>query len=154
MKSLLLKNIVSTKLLLITILLMLLQSTSFASVMRGTNSYWKCAVYDKMNKQWTAQSPYSRTAINMAYSACKKQSDNPKSCMAATEQCEAFINGETISPIWRCTASDSMANNWRGDTYKLRDDAAIGAKEYCKHRSSIPDSCYVSMLSCTNLNSQ
>lgn len=124
------------------------------SLMRGANNYWLCAAYDGHDKQWQAKSPYQRTAINQAWDACKKQSAIPDTCKAAKEFCEAIIKGVSNKPMWKCTAFDQMAKSWVSDVYRQRNDAALGAKAYCQERSGVPHSCYVNLMTCTNLNAR
>ncbi|GGI81369.1 hypothetical protein [Legionella impletisoli] len=123
-----------------------------AAVMRGQNSYWQCKAYDDQNHQWVAHSSYARVAINKAYEACKSQSKMPASCKTAHEYCESIIKGVTTRPMWRCTALDMHAHVWVSDLYTNRNDAALGARAYCEHRSGMPETCYVNLLTCNNEN--
>ena len=50
--------------------------------------------------------------------------------------------------IWRCTALDQMAQSWVGHISANRDDAALDAEAYCQEHSSVPDSCYIDLLTC------
>lgn len=137
----------------IAVFALLLVRPAFAVVvLHGENDYWRCVVSDAEQKHWAAQSAYRRTAINKAYDACKKMSDKPSSCKAAVENCEAFINGLTTRPMWQCMALDFYANPFTSNIYKRKYDAALAAQAYCKDNSDYPDSCYINLITCENLN--
>lgn len=121
-------------------------------VMRGEDSFWLCKAYDSDNNQWMVKSPYQQVAINQAYDGCKKKSKFPASCQAAKEFCDSYIKGVSTKPMWRCTALDHLASVWESDVYTQRDDAALGAKAYCEQNSGMPDTCYVNLLTCKNMN--
>jgi len=123
-----------------------------AKVLEGVNDYWKCVVYDSKQTQWAATSTYRLSAINKAYEACKKQSAVPSSCKAAKENCEAYINGMTTRPMWQCMALDFEANPFFSNIYRKKYDAALAARAYCKENSELPDSCYINLITCENLN--
>lgn len=110
--------------------------------------------FDGANKSWAAKSDYQISAINQAYATCKKESTIPTSCQTSKEGCEFFIGGQTTKPMWRCTALDQMATPWMSNIYAQRDDAAIAAKAYCQDRSGFPDTCYINLMTCENLNTQ
>ena len=115
----------------------------------GEASYWQCTTSDDDNKQWVMKSIYERAARAKTVDACKKQSENPSSCKT---DCEEFNHGVSTQPLWQCTALDQNAKPWISQAYTQRDDAAIAAKMRCQELSSIPDSCYISLSTCTNLN--
>lgn len=115
-------------------------------------SYWKCVTYDKANKAWTAQSSYRKVAINVAFAACKKESQLPATCKTSISNCEGFINGVSTRPMWRCTAIDITAQPWESNFYSNRDDAALAAQAYCKENSTLPATCYINMVTCANKN--
>jgi hypothetical protein len=115
-------------------------------------NFWSCTAYDAENKEWNGKSGYELAAINKAYEACRKQSKIPTSCKTAKESCEVFMNGVSTRPMWRCTALDQMAKTWPSNVYTHRDDAAIAAKAYCEQGSSFPDTCYINLMTCKNLN--
>lgn len=138
----------------ITLMILSGQALTANDAMKGNNSYWLCKAYDSDNNQWIAKSPYKRMALNSAYGDCKKESNVPQSCQAANEHCEDIIKGVVNHPKWQCTALDQMANTWVGDTYTSRDQAVTGAKAYCEKHSAMPDSCYVNLLTCKNLQAQ
>ncbi|WP_028387687.1 hypothetical protein [Legionella fairfieldensis] len=125
-----------------------------AEEINASGNYWRCTSFDGENKEWTVNSNYELSAINKALDACKKQSNRPTSCKTAKETCEVFINGTSTRPMWRCTALDQMAKTWPGNIYAHRDDAAIAAKAYCQQESSFPDTCYINLITCKNLNSR
>ena len=118
------------------------------------NNFWRCTAFDAENKRWVVKSGYELAAINKAYDACKKESSLPETCKTAKETCETFINGVSTRPMWRCTALDQMAKAWPSNTYIHRDDAAIAAREFCQENSSFPDTCYINLMTCKNLNSR
>lgn len=122
----------------------------------ATQPHFTCMAYDSEQKQWAGESTYAITASNKALDGCKKQSHFPESCKIAKEQCqdiEQFTSAAGPSQaLWRCTALDQAAKTWVGNTYSQGDAAAIAAKEYCRKNSSIPDSCYVNLLTCVNIN--
>lgn len=116
-------------------------------------SNYECSASDSTEKQWVAASPYKRLAINKAYDACKKESTVPSTCKTSREACEDFNDlGVSLEPQWQCTALDILAKPWVSNSYPKRDDAAIAAKAYCQERSADPDSCYINLLTCKNLN--
>lgn len=129
-------------------LILLIPSLSFAA----SGSYWKCITKDISGKWWSSNSAYQKRAINLTFDACKKESRFPKTCKTASNACEHYINGVSITPAWRCTALDKEAQSWESIYYNHKDDAAIAAKDYCKSRSSVPDTCYVNMVTCVNVN--
>jgi hypothetical protein len=115
-------------------------------------SYWQCVTHDSANKQWTAQNNYKKVALNYSFSACKKQSNVPKTCKATPSNCEQFIQGVSIRRMWRCLALDREANPWHSDLYSQRYDAALAARAYCQQKSSVPDTCYVNLVTCSERN--
>ncbi len=36
--------------------------------------------------------------------------------------------------------------------YTVREDAALAAQTSCKRESSIPETCYINLITCVNLN--
>lgn len=114
--------------------------------------YWRCTASDSDGKQWEEKSMYERAAISKAFDACKKQSQIPASCKADTGVCEGFDHGVSISPSWQCTALDQNAKPWLSHSYVNMDDAAMAAKSTCEQRSVSPDSCYINLSTCKNLN--
>ncbi len=117
-----------------------------------TNNYWECRAHDSTDKEWIARGTYDRVTINDAFSACKKQSASPSTCHAPKEACEVFINGRTTRPMWRCTSLDQLSKVWRSGIYNQRNDAALAAKAHCHQHSAMPDTCYINLLMCKNLN--
>lgn len=118
----------------------------------GSGNFWKCTVFDQDQNQWVGKGEFERIATNKAYDACKKQSKFPQSCKAAKENCEGIVSGRSTRTMWQCTALDDMAKPWKGAFYVHADDAAIGAKAFCKDKSALPDTCYINLLSCNNIN--
>ena len=116
------------------------------------NSYWQCSAVDSDNKHWVAKSQYERTATHKAWDACKKESRVPLSCNMSQANCTAIIQGVSTRAMWQCTALDKTAKPWRGRFYTNPDDAALGAKAFCKKHSSMPDTCYIRLITCKNRN--
>lgn len=118
----------------------------------NADEQWECRSHDSVDLQWVAKGDYQRTASTDALDACKKQSAHPNDCKVEKDECELFINGVTTRPMWRCTALDQLSKPWRSTIYRQRDDAAMAAKSYCHHHSEMPDTCYINLLMCHNLN--
>ncbi len=129
-------------------------ATKWANALTTTddNSYWKCAAYDSENMLWEAKGQFERAAVNKAFHACKKQSRVPESCKIATEYCDAIVKGVSTRPMWRCTALDQMAKHWVSNFYLHRDDAALAARAFCEQHSGMPQSCYLNLMTCKNIN--
>ncbi|MDI9818807.1 MULTISPECIES: hypothetical protein [unclassified Legionella] len=122
-----------------------------AATIADTN-YWKCTAHDAEHKEWTGHSSYQLTSINRAYEACKRQSRVPESCQTSKESCEQIVDGMTTSPMWRCVALDESAAPWASNIYRNASDAAVAAKAYCQANSILPETCYVYLFTCRNLN--
>jgi hypothetical protein len=54
--------------------------------------------------------------------------------------------------MWQCTALDQTGEPWQSNFYSQRLDAALGAKAFCKEKSSVPDTCYINLVTCINKN--
>lgn len=134
--------------------LLLLVPLSAYSDSNTDHDYWQCIAEDEAHNQWNMLGKYEKEAINKAYDACKKQSQNPRSCISATTLCEHYINGHSTKPMWQCTAIDQAAAPWDSNIYPNRDDAALAAQAYCKSRSTLAASCYINLSTCRNLNEQ
>lgn len=132
---------------LIVFLLLCIVQTSWAE-----DSYWQCAAQDDQQKQWIIKSPYERVATTKAYEACKKQSVVPVTCKIPKENCDYFTNGLNTRPMWRCLALDQMSKPWWSEVHSNRDEAAIESKMFCQQHSSMPESCYINLMTCKNLN--
>lgn len=115
-------------------------------------TFWKCTVSDRENKEWNGQGDYQVTAINRALEGCKRESRIPNTCKASKEACEMIVNGQTTRPMWRCMAMDLSATPWFSNIYDKGDDAALAAKAYCQAHSTLPETCYVYLFACRNLN--
>lgn len=137
-----------TKYLITPLVLMALSTYSFA------DSFWRCTSSDEANNSWSDSNKYQKTAINLSYDQCKKNSSAPKSCESSHEDCHYFSDGYDTTPMWQCSAIDRYAQAWKSTAYSNIDDAAIGAQVYCKHKSEIPETCFVNMITCTNINSE
>lgn len=134
------------------LLLLSLSASVCANPEAGSNNYWQCTTHDAGNKQWIARSVFQKIALNFAFASCKKQSQFPATCRTTRGNCEQFIQGISIKPMWKCTAIDSTATPWRSDLYSQRDDAALAAKAYCRQKSSVPGTCFVNMVTCFKSN--
>lgn len=121
-------------------------------VIEKVDHYWQCSARDSAENQWLIKDTYQRVASSKAFDACKKQSNAPMTCRSPRNHCEYFVNGITTRPMWRCTALDWDALPWKGNVNSSQDDAALDAKDYCKEGSRLPDTCYINLLTCKNLN--
>ncbi len=116
------------------------------------NNHWQCTTTDNMHIQWIAKNNSKQIALNHAFDECKKNSQQPASCQTSNETCENIVQGMNTKPMWQCTALDQLAKPWDSNIYDKRDDAAIAAKAYCEERSSMPQTCYINLLTCKDLN--
>lgn len=114
--------------------------------------YWICKTHDNQNGEWTIKNTYQKVALNLSFDACKKGSKNPSSCNTSKNDCEGFRLGLSTKPYWRCTALDRTAAEWKSNYYPNREDAYLAAKDYCRSKSSEPESCYVHISTCINVN--
>ena len=121
------------------------------------SSYWQCMARDGLKKQWDAKSSYERVATNKALEACKKESKVPTTCTAVQDSCN-YVGKPTVNTpnsidgaIWKCTALDSAAQAWPHVSTN-RDAAALSAKSNCVQHSTVPDTCYINLLTCININ--
>ncbi|MCE3045032.1 hypothetical protein [Legionella sp. 16cNR16C] len=138
-----------------SILVLLFILSPFAFSQPGnTEENWKCRVYDQTKKEWLAVSNYELTALNKAFDSCKKESQFPLTCKATRANCDGFADGHSLSPLWQCTALDDEAQAWLSIYYRHRDDAVFSAKDYCRNHSKVPETCYVNLLTCRNINQQ
>lgn len=116
------------------------------------DDYWQCTAFDGAKHQWVIKNAYERVAENKALEACKKQSPVPSTCKIIKNNCDYFANGLSTKPFWQCTALDQMSKLWLSDFFNNRDEAAMNAKALCQKESGMPDTCYVNLLTCKNLN--
>jgi hypothetical protein len=131
-----------------TLLCLLCHETAARS---GQNGFWQCTTKDQDHKEWRYSSPYQKVAQNLAFDACKKESQAPASCKTSRDHCEHFINGlriTTAAAHWRCTALDLEANAWKSNAHRSRIDAALAASAYCKSNSPVPETCYTNLVTC------
>ena len=134
------------------LLLLLICNATFAATLDNKSLYWQCSSYDQHNKQWSVQNSYQKMALNLAFAACKKESTVPASCNASESACEGFNQNLSTKSLWQCTALDETAAAWLSNFYLQREDAALGAKAYCQEKSAVPDTCYIDMVTCMNIN--
>lgn len=111
-------------------------------------SLWYCTAQDNDHHQWEIQHPYRIAAMNRALEQCKKGSPIPKTCRIITKNCIAAGNEMVANRHWQCTAFDKAAMAWTSSFYPNRDDAALHANDTCKSNSSVPESCYINLVSC------
>lgn len=116
------------------------------------NHYWQCHTNDINNHSWLAKNTYQKIALNLAYATCKRESTAPLSCKTSINNCEEFHNGVSVKILWQCTALDQAGERWRSTQYATSEDAALAAKDYCKDQSTVPDTCYINMINCTQSN--
>ncbi len=131
------------------LLLTVLPALSWSALFPNS-SYWQCVTQDQTKRTWSASSGYQKTAYNLAIAACKKESTVPMSCMAHHTSCTAFNQSLNQRAQWRCTALDVNADPWISNYYANPDDAALAAKAFCQDNSTVPGSCYINMVTCTN----
>ncbi len=115
---------------------------------------WTCQAVDQYHQKCKASAAYEKAAKMNALAECKAHSQNPKGCVVSSQACEATVHGFHRQPLWRCTALDRQAKAVFGVVSKQRNAAALSAKEQCESQSNEPDSCYVNLLTCKNLNEQ
>lgn len=121
-------------------------------VVAATDGDWECVVRDATNKEWVGKSNYQRSAMNHAMESCKKESSLPSTCKTPDDYCNSLTNGLSTRPMWRCFAFDRKAKSWGSTIYHHRDDAALAAKAYCQSHSTCPETCYINLLTCKNIN--
>ena len=124
----------------------------FINPVWADDSYWQCRAHDTQGNQWVVNNLYEQVATNKAFEACKKQSDAPTSCKALKDNCDYFSNGLSTRPMWRCMALDLMSKIWKNDPRANRDEAALEAEAICKQHSPMPETCYINLMTCKNLN--
>ncbi len=132
---------------------MILLSVSFSSIAAPVDpngDYWLCKTHDETNTFWSAKNIYQKIALNFSYAQCKRNSRLPATCRTSKANCEKFVAGVNIMPMWECTAFDRAAFAWTSNRYPHREDAALAAKAYCKQKSPIPDTCYINLITCMN----
>ena len=132
------------------IITLLFAIASSSSLQAENTHYWQCTTADINSKQWAIKSIYERAARGKAFDACKKQSDTPGSCKT---DCEEFNLGRSTRASWLCTALDENAKSSVSQTHPKQDDAAFEAKTRCQQSSAIPETCFVNLFACKNLNS-
>ncbi|KTC69298.1 hypothetical protein Lbir_2037 [Legionella birminghamensis] len=138
----------------IALLLLCAGIPGFAESVVSQEKNWECRAQDQTKKQWLGISNYELTALNKAFDACKKESQFPLSCKISRSNCDGYVNGNSISPLWQCTAMDSDAQPWLSVYFRHRDDAVFSAKDYCRGHSNVPETCYVNIVTCKNINQQ
>lgn len=135
-----------------SLLLLILSFPIYAAPPIVSGNYWQCTTLDKTNRQWSAVSIYQKVALNFSFASCKKESSLPATCKTTGNNCEQFIQGVNVQPMWQCTAFDRTALPWRSNGYSQREDAALAAKAYCQQKSTVPGTCYINLVTCVNRN--
>lgn len=131
-------------------MLLIVSHSSFA--MELYSDSWKCTAYDSQNYQWENEQTYQLSALNRALESCKKESQVPFSCTVNKDECENFLNGRSTRPAWRCTALDATATFWSSPIFRNAEEASLKVKALCKEQSAVPETCYVNLLTCRNIN--
>lgn len=137
--------------------LTLLCLTSYGQIIfspTAPSDYWMCRATDFDQKVFIGDSQYQRTALVQAISQCKKQSRIPSSCKASSENCDGILSGSMKRAVWQCTSLDTLANYWHSTIAKTDIEAALSAKAICQSQSAVPETCYVNMITCENLNTE
>lgn len=114
-------------------------------------NYWICYATDG-HHTWSSPSSEQRSAINNAYDACKKTSDDPAKCSTDKENCDYYMYGKSAKPLWECYALDHNSRRWKNSPRTTRNSAALASKAKCQNHSSFPDSCYMVLWTCKDLN--
>jgi hypothetical protein len=128
-------------------------SCFLAPAFAAKNAYWQCIATDAENKQWSVNNNYQKVAFHLAFAACKKESLSPTSCKMSAYDCLGFNQYNSSSLKWQCTAFDQATEYWRSNFYSKPEDAALAAKAFCKSKSSLPETCYINLVTCiTNKN--
>lgn len=128
---------------------------------------WQCIAQDSEEKHWIAHSGYERTASNKALELCKKESHAPSTCSVPAETCSYLAQSNNPNPtivtsivrttsspnasLWQCTALDWRARAWLNRPAPNQDMAALSAKAFCQKHSSLPETCYVNLITCQNV---
>lgn len=132
------------------LLLLSASYSSFALNIIVKQDLWQCTLQDSTKKEWVAQNAFQKIAFNKTLDLCKKESKQPANCTSEVVKCEQLIMGSRNKPAWKCTALDMNAEAWRSNEHPGRIEAAFAAKGYCRHKSLVPDTCYVNMVTCVN----
>lgn len=138
------KHLITTALILISI-----TGLNFAS-----SNEWHCLIIDSDNKPYEASSDYKQTALNRAFEACKKNSQDPATCKLAQSRCVGGnqVNGSPdIQQVWRCSALDNQAVLWKAESSAGPDRALLRAKARCMRESPVPLTCYAYHMFCKNI---
>lgn len=113
---------------------------------------WQCDSHDATEQSFSVFSGSEWSSLRDSMKLCKKESSNPKTCQVSRENCEALVNGQSISPWWQCKAMDSLGYVWIGSFYRVPDNAILGAKARCYTFSAAPATCFTSFFTCKKLN--
>lgn len=139
---------------LLVLIIAFISTSAFGLSKSNSLNYWKCSIKDNENRVWTASNSYQKIAFNVAIDNCKKGSKVPASCMASKSTCVNYSNGINMTPMWECTAIDESAEPWVSNPNPQREEAALSAKAYCQENSQLPDTCYINLITCININDE
>lgn len=126
-------------------------SSLFMQQLAAAENSWRCVTVDAENKQWIANSSYQITALNKSLDECKKESKVPATCSVLKDSCNINLTNSSSRVQWQCTAFDFLADSWTATSSAGPDRAALSAKAYCRHKSALPDSCYINLITCLSL---
>lgn len=132
----------------------ILSGSAYSYSNSDTFNYWKCTTQDQEKKQWASTNNYKKIALNVAVDKCKKESRAPSTCTLSKTTCVQFHNGVNTTPLWECTALDDNAEPWVNNPNPQKEDAALAAKSYCQENSKLPDTCYINLITCININNE
>lgn len=110
-------------------------------------STWLCSAFDSNKIRWQAQHEHRMEAARQATLACRRDSSHPATCTQAYQDCQK-TDIDINAPAWVCIAVDASAQSWHSNPYPNQADAAIAAQDYCKSKSTVPDTCFVNTISC------
>jgi hypothetical protein len=130
----------------------LLFSPLHADLLASYREIWHCYAHDKTDKSFIALGSTEWSSLRTAMKLCKLESKTPKTCKVSREDCDALVNGVSVSPLWQCTALDTLGHAFEGGVYRVGDNAIYGAKNRCYSHSVVPATCYVYAFTCKNLN--
>lgn len=122
------------------------------TALADSDNYWQCTLRDATKQVWQTRNIYRQMAVIQSLAECKKASTIPRSCRLNAMSCEHFISGVSSNPLWRCVALDRTATAWPSDFSNSRIQAAFSAKDFCKQRSIVPETCYLNFVTCATQN--
>ncbi|MBA2648960.1 MAG: hypothetical protein H0U75_05030 [Legionella sp.] len=124
-------------------ILLIISHTAFSQ-----SSSWKCTIYDVDRKVWSSSSGHHTLAIHSVFDSCLKESRLPQSCQKKTITCEGYDQIQKDGQGWVCTAFDRLAKAWPSRSSSNVDAAALRAKQACRSKSRVPETCYINFVTC------